>query len=48
MNLEEAKEVLRKCIGEIQTRMVLNMPKFLVKVCIKIQFIILFSHVIPL
>jgi len=31
MTLEEALDVLRKCINEIQTRFLVNLPKFLVK-----------------
>ena len=32
MNLEEAKAVLRKCIEELKTRYIVNMPDFTVKV----------------
>lgn len=31
MTLEEGKELARKCIHEIQKRLVLNIPNFIVK-----------------
>ena len=32
MSLEEALDVLRKCVHEVQTRFLANQPKFKVKV----------------
>jgi len=32
LNLEEGKELMRKCIGEVQRRLLLSQPKFIVKV----------------
>lgn len=31
MDVEEAKELLRKCLQELKTRFIVNMPKFTVK-----------------
>ncbi|KAL1928624.1 hypothetical protein VTP01DRAFT_2410 [Rhizomucor pusillus] len=35
MDLEEAKDLLRKCIQELKTRFIVNLPKFMVKVISK-------------
>ncbi|KAI9322460.1 nucleophile aminohydrolase [Dichotomocladium elegans] len=35
MNLEEGLDLLRKCIQELKTRFIVNLPKFLVKVITK-------------
>lgn len=32
MDLEEAKELMRRCIQELKTRFIVNLPKFMVKV----------------
>lgn len=31
-SLEEAKDIMRKCIAEISKRMIVNLPKYVVKV----------------
>lgn len=31
MDVEEAKELLRKCLEELKTRFIVNLPKFTVK-----------------
>lgn len=31
MDVEEAKELLRKCLEELRTRFIVNLPKFTVK-----------------
>jgi 20S proteasome subunit beta 4 len=31
MDLKEAKELIRKCIHELQTRFIVNLPKFIIK-----------------
>lgn len=35
MTVEEGVDVLRKCIGEIQKRLVINQPRFAIKVVSK-------------
>lgn len=35
MDLEEAKDLPRKCIQELKTRFIVNLPKFMVKVISK-------------
>ena len=35
LSLEEALDLIRKCIAEINTRFVMNLPKFVVKVADK-------------
>jgi len=35
MNLEEGKELIRKCIKELQTRFLINVPNFIVKIADK-------------
>jgi 20S proteasome subunit beta 4 len=32
MSLDEAKELLRKCIAELKMRLVVNFPSYIVKV----------------
>lgn len=35
MDLEEGKELLRKCIQELKVRFIVNLPKFIVKAVTK-------------
>ena len=35
LNLDQAKELLRKCLAELKVRFLMNLPKFVVKVITK-------------